>query len=630
MSIFESVFFVLQLEMEMNLIARKKWLRWISILLTFIFPFQAMAAQPPVAKELTDSPATQEQFKSSLMLWQDFESELFGIDGAILKARQSLGLNGNALTYNNTGHWVTDNAYVPNDLVVSGGIAYKCVVAHTSGTFEIDSSTGKWLVHPGFSREELARTYTTPEYYGAKGNGVADDTSAFNTMLSNLKNGTTINLQRGKTYLVGNLQSVTGLHGLTVNGNGSTLKLLPGTTAGSCLTFITCENLKITGIIFDRQNSYNSAKLSGVFLSDCIDVVVSENDFSECSQGVYVGGKGNLSERITLLRNKMIGRLPYSASNDTGELLPDHLFNVQSGKGHHLFINNYCYRVKHAVQYVVGEQSKVIGNILLDGHNSQIYVCDHQSQIIGNIVVNAGKDGIKLNGTNGHRKWKVNNAIISDNIVLGAGVTQPDGGISINVRGENNHCTGNVVGMLAAAAMVAPAAYGIFVVGSKNNIKGNVIKGSSPIVRFGNGIFLQGDMSIPTDTISNKIEGNSILNVGSGVVLLGRAGVLLANNSVISNHFKNLTNGVLSQNLAASSLIDGTIITNNIFDTMSANGILITNQSNVCIRGNKFKSLMTSAVQAGNVTGLIMIDNATDGTGSNSFGNPPIFSRCQK
>lgn len=44
------------------------------------------------------------------------------------------------------GAWVTATAYVVNDLVRESGIAYICLVAHTSGTFATDLAAGKWEV----------------------------------------------------------------------------------------------------------------------------------------------------------------------------------------------------------------------------------------------------------------------------------------------------------------------------------------------------------------------------------------------------------------------------------------------------------------------------------------------------
>lgn len=47
--------------------------------------------------------------------------------------------------------WLTATAYAVGDRAYTGGIYYRCVVAHTSGTFATDLSTGKWVLLTGDS-----------------------------------------------------------------------------------------------------------------------------------------------------------------------------------------------------------------------------------------------------------------------------------------------------------------------------------------------------------------------------------------------------------------------------------------------------------------------------------------------
>ena len=58
-------------------------------------------------------------------------------------AAASLALMGGSWTPQ--GAWVTSTAYVVADVVVNGGITYVCAVAHTSGTFATDDSSGYWV-----------------------------------------------------------------------------------------------------------------------------------------------------------------------------------------------------------------------------------------------------------------------------------------------------------------------------------------------------------------------------------------------------------------------------------------------------------------------------------------------------
>jgi hypothetical protein len=57
-------------------------------------------------------------------------------------------LNGSPTDYmfEYLGPWITATAYSLQQVVVSGGVYYRCMVPHTSGTFATDLSGGKWIV----------------------------------------------------------------------------------------------------------------------------------------------------------------------------------------------------------------------------------------------------------------------------------------------------------------------------------------------------------------------------------------------------------------------------------------------------------------------------------------------------
>lgn len=103
--------------------------------------------------------------------------------------------------YTPRGAWSTGSAYALKDLATQGGLAYVCTVAHTAGTFSTDLAAGKWTIHRGASAEDLAddadalkgaaligyRGRSVRDRlddvvsvldYGAKGDGVTDDTDS--------------------------------------------------------------------------------------------------------------------------------------------------------------------------------------------------------------------------------------------------------------------------------------------------------------------------------------------------------------------------------------------------------------------------------------------------------------------
>ena len=65
--------------------------------------------------------------------------------------------------------WVTSTAYIPDNKVVYSGLIYRCLVAHTSGTFATDLAAGDWV----------ALTYATfwVNGIGQKAAGATDTTS---------------------------------------------------------------------------------------------------------------------------------------------------------------------------------------------------------------------------------------------------------------------------------------------------------------------------------------------------------------------------------------------------------------------------------------------------------------------
>lgn len=60
--------------------------------------------------------------------------------------------------YNVRGNWATGTAYALKDAAVQGGIAYVCLVPHTSGTFATDLAAGRWGVLQGVTPTDLAST----------------------------------------------------------------------------------------------------------------------------------------------------------------------------------------------------------------------------------------------------------------------------------------------------------------------------------------------------------------------------------------------------------------------------------------------------------------------------------------
>ena len=115
--------------------------------------------------------------------------------------------------FNSRGAWAASTAYALKDVVTSGGTWYACVVAHTSSAAFATDSAGKWRVHQGTTLADLAASdgasligfrqigtgaVTRPSLdklgdtvsvkdFGAKGDGVADDTTAVLAAMAHAK-----------------------------------------------------------------------------------------------------------------------------------------------------------------------------------------------------------------------------------------------------------------------------------------------------------------------------------------------------------------------------------------------------------------------------------------------------------
>jgi len=115
------------------------------------------------------------------------------------------------------------------------------------------------------------------ETYGAKGDGVTDDSAAFNKALGSNPTGTTLYLEN-KTYIV---NSILVPAGISINGQGgATLKLPSSATHGNFILELAYPNNLIENIIFDNNSTPSQAAVlvwgaKNAFIGSCAFINVT-------------------------------------------------------------------------------------------------------------------------------------------------------------------------------------------------------------------------------------------------------------------------------------------------------------------------------------------------------------------
>lgn len=209
---------------------------------------------------------------------------------ALMKADTTLGTG----MYARTGGY-----YAVND---GGGALYR-IYSTVSGTYYETLSNGLYA-------ELIVNNSVTPEMFGAKGDGVTDDRTAFNNALSFCPN---IHLTYGKVYLISTnddivtdaYTGVIGVDNMHLYGNGATIKIK--TSDRDAYAGIFCRNIKNVlikdlTIIGDRDtHSGTEGEYGhGIVIRACENVLVDNCDISKCwGDGVLISYNAISSLGIT-------------------------------------------------------------------------------------------------------------------------------------------------------------------------------------------------------------------------------------------------------------------------------------------------------------------------------------------
>ena len=209
------------------------------------------------------------------------------------------GNNGDVLTAEGDGRtkWTDRNELVSPWLDVHGEeLIDSWLDEHPEATTTVQDGS---LTEPKFSDSLKLKTikdYVTPEMFGAKGDGLTDDTQAVQDAVDFAFNNNKVVYLTGKYVLTDSLKvkgvSVTAQNiGSELVGNGYA-HLIAGTTLTNIIetspeSDIRTYGIKIKNIIIDGNNVVTNGFYSGYSTSECIFENITIN---QCTNGLHING----------------------------------------------------------------------------------------------------------------------------------------------------------------------------------------------------------------------------------------------------------------------------------------------------------------------------------------------------
>jgi parallel beta-helix repeat protein len=345
---------------------------------------------------------------------------------------------------------------------------------------------------------------SSPETFGAKGDGNTDDTSAVTQAIAK---GGTVTLGSGKTYLVTGPIKIGSNVTLTSDGTKPAVLRFAAPRAGSMgITSSNAKNVSFKNVVFESKNNdlntlvafYSADHVNianctfrkdamtsaGLLrLKDSTNVTIDKSEFSQGYEAIEIYGN---SDGVTISNNNVHGVVQYGirveGSADTASsninILNNKVYDVVRPPGQtaghliYVHIGNGVSKARHKNVVVEGNQLKGIDKAFVDGGNGDlIEYCDVDGGRVSKNRVEYGGDvgigvvrssGILIedndagyNNTNGIALWEASNCRILNNRAYNnnqdrahqwANGKQFKGGIRIMARNgtsNDNEITGN-------------------------------------------------------------------------------------------------------------------------------------------------------------------------------------------
>lgn len=309
-------------------------------------------------------------------------------------------------------------------------------------------------------KESVNHNISTPEMFGALGDGVSDDTTALKTAF---ENGGIVFLKNGATYLVTDL-TVENAKNLDVIGYGATIKVKKDFVfipyiQRCCLTLENCSNVKFEGITFDASwreiKEYHNLEVDTTLENYCVRLLEG-NDGVTFYKCIF----GNQLKACLQAKGSYLGGDPSDPANIDSSFIPNK--NVDIG---------CCIFGWH---YTPGLHNPSIQFLELPMVATEV-----NHKIHDNLILCSGEHGM-------HIYYGNNNIIAENNIVLNSGHC------SLESYGQTHEVIGG---------------YGIeFTSCNKITIKNNYVRNSvaGAIIVFGDAWYTAGDIYDIT------VEGNAV------------------------------------------------------------------------------------------------------------------------
>ena len=309
----------------------------------------------------------------------------------------------------------------------------------------VDVSSSQFVVtksryeQPQYKAEVVTTGSVSVKTFGAKGDGVTDDSAAFNTALKNL-NGRILFVPKG-TYIIKETILIPSNTAIAGDGETSILKACNGFPVGDdILKIYNQSNISITNIAVDGNSAINNkaaghSHIDGVHLLDiwnASNITVEKCHFKDNIYSAIrlINGNTNSVIRKCTFRNLDCGVIALGAGNVTGLTIDGCAFNGHDnsesislfGTGHYsdITISNNIMKNKkvgHAIYCAKGtiDNIKILNNQLFDNCYSIKLDRVNTATIAGNYINNS--NSLNTNGGKGIMVTNCSNIEIYSNTV---------------------------------------------------------------------------------------------------------------------------------------------------------------------------------------------------------------------